>query len=86
MLSQFELELPETLDEALDRLANGNGATSVPLAGGTSLIVDIRARRTTPEAMIWLGRMFCSSRLRIAAPAAKHSSSFFGSSAGVDEL
>ena len=57
MLSQFELELPETLDEALDRLANGNGATSVPLAGGTSLIVDIRARRTTPEAMIWLGRI-----------------------------
>jgi carbon-monoxide dehydrogenase medium subunit len=57
MLSQFELELPETLDEALGHLANGNGAASVPLAGGTSLLVDIRARRETPETMIWLGKV-----------------------------
>lgn len=57
MLSDFELELPETLDEALDRLANGNGAATVPLAGGTNLIVDIRARRETPETLIWLGKI-----------------------------
>jgi CO/xanthine dehydrogenase FAD-binding subunit len=57
MLSQFELEIPETLDEALGYLANGNGATTVPLAGGTNLIVDIRARRETPETMVWLGKV-----------------------------
>ena len=57
MLSGFDLDLPDTLDEAVDRLANGSGAAGVPLAGGTSLLVDIRARRTEPKALVFLGNI-----------------------------
>lgn len=57
MLSGFELDLPDTLDGALARLSNGNGAACVPLAGGTNLLVDIRARRVTPDTLVWLGNV-----------------------------
>lgn len=57
MLSGFELDLPDTLEGVLDRMADGNGAAGVPLAGGTNLIVDIRARRSTPDSLIWLGKV-----------------------------
>lgn len=57
MLSGFDLGLPDTLDEALASLANGNGSRSVPLAGGTNLLVDVRARRMTPDALVFLGRI-----------------------------
>ncbi|NOX23356.1 MAG: xanthine dehydrogenase family protein subunit M [Actinobacteria bacterium] len=57
MLSGFELDLPDTLVGVLDLIADGRGTPAVPLAGGTSLIVDMRARRTMPNAVVWLGKI-----------------------------
>ena len=37
MLPEFDLELPENLDLALAQLSKGD---ALPLAGGTSLLVD----------------------------------------------
>ena len=54
---RLSLSLTDTLDEALASLANGNGSRSVPFAGGTNLLVDIRARRMTPDALVFLGRI-----------------------------
>ena len=55
MYAPFELDMPEDLAGALDALANGEGETVLPLAGGTNLIVDIRARRERPDRMVGLG-------------------------------
>ena len=55
MYAPFELDMPKDLAGALDALANGEGETVLPLAGGTNLIVDIRARRERPDRMVGLG-------------------------------
>jgi carbon-monoxide dehydrogenase medium subunit len=55
MLAEFDLTIPKTLPEALESLANGAGGAPVPLAGGTNLLVDIRARRATPPRLLGLG-------------------------------
>ena len=55
MYAPFELDIPEDLAGALAALANGAGETVLPLAGGTNLIVDIRARRERPDRMVGLG-------------------------------
>ena len=55
MYAPFELDMPTDLAGALDALANGEGETVLPLAGGTNLIVDIRARRERPDRMVGLG-------------------------------
>lgn len=52
MLCEFELDLPKDLSEALAHLP---GAT--PLAGGTNLLVDMRARRENAERLVWLGNL-----------------------------
>ncbi len=52
MLREFELELPGDLQETLAQLPNGT-----PLAGGTNLLVDMRARREKAERLIWLGNI-----------------------------
>ena len=57
MYAPFELDIPETLAGALDALANASGETVLPLAGGTNLIVDIRARRERPDRMVGLGEV-----------------------------
>jgi CO/xanthine dehydrogenase FAD-binding subunit len=57
MYANFQLEIPERLDEAVALLANGNGTQVLPLAGGTNLIVDIRARRVEPDRLISLSRI-----------------------------
>ena len=44
MLPPFDLDEPRTLPEALEVLAN-NGGDALPLAGGTNLLPDLRARR-----------------------------------------
>jgi len=54
-LPEFELHRPEGLDEALDILARSPGA--VPIAGGTALLVDMRARRVNPPVLVDIGRI-----------------------------
>lgn len=51
MLPEFDLVIPGSLTEALDALS-AEGA--VPLAGGTSLLVDMRARRSGPKTLVSL--------------------------------
>ena len=55
MYSEFDLDIPDSLAGALDALAGGGGIA--PLAGGTNLIVDIRARRERPERVIGLANV-----------------------------
>lgn len=58
MRTDFDLHQPRSLEAALDRLArtSDNGAPA-PLAGGTNLLVDIRARTAAPRALLALGRV-----------------------------
>jgi CO/xanthine dehydrogenase FAD-binding subunit len=65
MYADFELVIPETLDEALAALAEGNGAAQA-LAGGTNMIVDMRARRATPARLVGLGKIEALRGIRIA--------------------
>ena len=65
MYADFELIIPETLDEALAALAHGNGETQA-LAGGTNMIVDIRARHTKPDRLVGLGKIENLRGIRIA--------------------
>ena len=57
MYAPFELDIPTNLDGALAALANGGGDTVLPIAGGTNLIVDIRAKRERPDRMVGLGEV-----------------------------
>ena len=57
MYAPFELDIPTDLDGALAALADGGGETVLPLAGGTNLIVDIRAKRESPDRMVGLGEV-----------------------------
>jgi CO/xanthine dehydrogenase FAD-binding subunit len=66
MYADFELVIPETLDAALAALAEGNGDTQV-LAGGTNMIVDMRARHATPKRLVGLGKIEALRGIRIAA-------------------
>ena len=57
MYTPFELEMPRSLADALDALAAGRDAATTPLAGGTNLIVDLRAKRERPDRIIGLGEV-----------------------------
>lgn len=57
MYAEFDLDIPETLNEALDILAGANGRKTMPIAGGTNLIVDIRSKRERPERVVGLGNI-----------------------------
>ncbi len=57
MFTPFELEMPRDLAGALDALAADREATTVPLAGGTNLIVDLPAKRERPDRIIGLGEV-----------------------------
>ncbi len=57
MYAEFDLETPERLEDALALLANGDGGAVLPLAGGTNLVVDLRARRLAPDRLVSLGRI-----------------------------
>ena len=57
MYVPFELEMPADLAGALGALAVGDGATTVPIAGGTNLIVDMRAKRERPDRVVGLGKV-----------------------------
>lgn len=55
MYTEFELDIPRRLVDALDLLAGG-GDTAL-LAGGTNLIVDMRAKREQPARIVGLGNI-----------------------------
>jgi CO/xanthine dehydrogenase FAD-binding subunit len=57
MYAEFDLDMPETLADALEALAGAGGREISPLAGGTNLIVDIRVRREWPERVVSLGKI-----------------------------
>ncbi len=57
MYVPFELEMPGDLDGALRTLAAGGDGRTVPIAGGTNLIVDMRAKRERPDRVVGLGRV-----------------------------
>jgi CO/xanthine dehydrogenase FAD-binding subunit len=57
MAGRFDLEIPDRLEEAVHLLANSNGATTLPIAGGSNLIVDIRAGRVAPDRLVSLSRI-----------------------------
>lgn len=65
MYADFELAIPETLDAALAALVPGDGETHA-LAGGTNMIVDLRARRATPARLVGLGKIEALRGIRIA--------------------
>lgn len=55
MHARYDLDMPDTLDGALGILATGIDDGTTALAGGTNLIVDIRARRERPQRVVGLG-------------------------------
>ena len=57
MYVPFELEMPEDLAGALRVLADGMDSKTVPIAGGTNLIVDMRAQRERPDRIVGLGKV-----------------------------
>lgn len=57
MFAEFDLETPDRVEQAVHLLANCNGIEIMPIAGGTNLIVDIRARRVVPDRLISLSRI-----------------------------
>jgi len=57
MYVPFELEMPGDLDGALRALAARREAKTVAIAGGTNLIVDMRAKRERPDRVVGLGRV-----------------------------
>lgn len=52
-MREFELLQPKTLNDALAALAQNNPAIR-PLGGGTDMLVDLRARRAQPDALVAL--------------------------------
>ena len=57
MYAPFELEMPSDLAGALDALAAAGGSKTVALAGGTNLVVDLRAKRERPDRVVGLGKV-----------------------------
>ena len=53
MLPEFELLMPRTLPEALEMM--NESSRVIPLAGGTSLLVDLRGRISRPQMLINIG-------------------------------
>jgi carbon-monoxide dehydrogenase medium subunit len=56
MLPEFDLLRPATLLEALEMLAKG-APDITPVAGGTNVIVDMRAGHRSPRALLDLGKV-----------------------------
>jgi CO/xanthine dehydrogenase FAD-binding subunit len=58
MYAEFDLHVPEDLDGALALLAESDGQGAImPLAGGTNMIVDLRARSVAPSALVSIGKV-----------------------------
>jgi len=56
MYGEFDLTIPETLQEATRALA-AFGQNAVPLAGGTNVLADVRSQRLAPGHIVDLGRI-----------------------------
>ena len=52
MLPEFDLVIPQTLQEALLSLRQGVHPLPSPLAGGTNLVVDMRSGRCSPAVLV----------------------------------
>lgn len=57
MFANFELDIPQSLDEALSLLSTAAASPSTPLAGGTNLSVDMRSRRERPARVVGLNKV-----------------------------
>ena len=57
MYVPFELEMPSDLAGALNALSAAGHSKTVALAGGTNLIVDMRAKRERPDRVVGLGKV-----------------------------
>ncbi len=58
MYAEFELHVPADLDGALAVLAENDGRGAImPLAGGTNMIVDLRARTVAPSALVSISKV-----------------------------
>ena len=57
MYVPFELEMPSDLAGALNALSAAEHSKTVALAGGTNLIVDMRAKRERPDRLVGLGKV-----------------------------
>ncbi len=51
MLPEFDLLMPQSLPEAIELLAS-HGPGTAPIAGGTNLVVDMRAERHCPQVVM----------------------------------
>jgi len=68
MLAEFDLAIPSSLEEALEALAaNELGTKVVPLAGGTNVIVDLRARRFSADKLVSLRNLQVLRGIRVGA-------------------
>ncbi len=54
MIPRFDISLPEKLDEALELLESGD---SLPVCGGTDLLVLLRAGKIKAERLVYIGRI-----------------------------
>ncbi|MBZ0218429.1 MAG: xanthine dehydrogenase family protein subunit M [Fimbriimonadaceae bacterium] len=57
MYADYDLAIPDTLDAALGILADNKTSSTMPLAGGTNLIIDIRSKREQPEHVVALNKI-----------------------------
>ena len=58
MYAEFDLHVPADLNGALAALAENNADGGIlPLAGGTNMIVDLRARTVAPAALVSIARV-----------------------------
>ena len=58
MYAEFDLHVPEDLDGALAMLAESDDQGAImPLAGGTNMVVDLRARTVAPAALVSIGKV-----------------------------
>ncbi len=58
MYAEFDLQVPEDLGGALAVLGESDGQGAImPLAGGTNMIVDLRARTVAPAALVSIGKV-----------------------------
>jgi CO/xanthine dehydrogenase FAD-binding subunit len=65
MYQQFDLITPANLNDALEALADGDNAMA--LAGGTNLVVDMRAGREAPDKLVSLDRVEALRRIEVDA-------------------
>src|SRR5258708_31693288 len=63
-LPLFEFRAPHTLDEAV-RILDGEGASAMPLAGGTDLLPNMKRRQQVPRTLMSLRHIDSLHSLRL---------------------